>query len=479
MKICLFVPDGVGIKNYLYSSIVPKLISNGHEVILWHRLSPKVIKEVNDLHGFKLDSVSIPKYREGVWEKFYREAAALARLRYNSKIRKNRTILSNNWKHRERRWSKKFFYRLIALYVFFYGKTYDQVLKIEEKHSKFLNQSKFLDGFRKVIKDVNPDLLFCTHQRAILAIPAVKASNLEGVRSVTAVYSWDNLPKARMPIRTDQYLVWSDYMLNELSIYYPEIDLNQVKVVGTPQFEFYKEGATVSRSLFCKEFGLDENKKIICFSGDDLRTSPYDPDYLKDIASAILEIPEKNRPQILLRRCPVDFSERFKKVVKEFPEIIKVSEPLWSFEGSSKDWSLIYPKHEDVKLLVNVAAHCEAVINVGSTMAHDFSIFNKPAIYISYDQPYALGWSTEVIYQLEHFQSMEGLDPVVWLHSKGDLVKVIGDVLNHPNKVAKDRGKWFNRIMSVDLSEASSEIVQVLVGEYHEAFQKGQSEILD
>ena len=36
MKFCFLIPDGVGIRNYLYSDIIKDLTSGSNEVIIWH-----------------------------------------------------------------------------------------------------------------------------------------------------------------------------------------------------------------------------------------------------------------------------------------------------------------------------------------------------------------------------------------------------------------------------------------------------------
>ena len=51
--------------------------------------------------------------------------------------------------------------------------------------------------------------------------------------------SWDNLVKARLAIRTREYIVWSNYMRDELLRYYKEIDAANNVITGKPQFELY------------------------------------------------------------------------------------------------------------------------------------------------------------------------------------------------------------------------------------------------
>ncbi|MNE85890.1 hypothetical protein D3C80_1829360 [compost metagenome] len=76
------------------------------------------------------------------------------------------------------------------------------------------------------------------------------------------------------------------------------------------------------------------------------------------------------------------------------------------------NWGVFFPRLEDVSLLVNIAFHCSFAINVGSTIAHDFSALNKPCFYLNYDQKYSENWSVDTIYKFQHFRSMEGIDAV-------------------------------------------------------------------
>jgi hypothetical protein len=255
-------------------------------------------------------------------------------------------------------------------------------------------------------------------------------------------------------------------MKDEMKLFYPEIDQKKIKITGTPQFEFYNNKELLqSKEEFCNQFGLDASKKIICYSGDDTRTSPYDPDYLNDLASSIHQLPEEKQAQVLLRRCPVDLTGRFDSIVKEYPEIIKVADPLWNFDKNNKGkWTLVYPKFEDVTLLINTVQHCDAVINVGSTMAHDFALYQKPAIYINYDVPHAKNWSVNTIYKFQHFRSMGNLKPIFWLNSKDSIIEIVNKTFHcdENTKEIKDGQEWLNKI-SNERKNASRNIANLLI----------------
>lgn len=253
-------------------------------------------------------------------------------------------------------------------------------------------------------------------------------------------------------------------MKDEMLLFYPEIKVENISITGTPQFEFYhQKDLIVEKKTFFQKFGLDIHKRLICFSGDDTRTSPFDPSYLEDLAESIMKMPENERFQILLRRCPVDISGRFQKIIKKHSTIIKEAAPIWNFDKEGDNWQLIYPNYKDIALLVNTVYHSDVVINVGSTMAHDFAIFNKPAIYLNYNPVKSNKWNIETIYKFQHFRSMKNLNPVFWLNEKKDIIEVIKKALNSDlsSDEIKDAQRWLN-IISEYREIASQNIVNYL-----------------
>ncbi len=458
MRICFLVPDGVGLRNYLFSKLI-KSFKEGDEIILWTTLPLDVIKDVEDLHSFKVTHYKMATYKEGFKDKLLKEVITYARLKYNSGITGNPTIMLN-WTRKKYKGTKWFFYKLAALLGFFMSWNYKWIENGEKKYSKLLANTSYADIQKKQLEDIKPDVIFCTHQRSLDAAVINEVAMDIGIKTIGAIYSWDNLPKARLLVRSEYYIVWSEYMKSEFEQFYPEINKKNIVITGTPQFEFYFNNDFIEdREVFFNTWGLDPNKKVICFSGNDL-TFPCDEKYLKDLAEGIMLLPENKRPQILLRRCPVDMSGRFDKVVEEFQDLIKVSDPKWKNYNNS--WVSIAPTMEDVKLLVNVVWHCDAVINVGSTMAHDFAVYNKPAVYINYDQPDVKGWSAIINNKYQHFRSMPDNNCVVWLNSKKDIPNLVSKVLSEPDRIAESRGKWLETIAKHPLNKASFNIKDVL-----------------
>lgn len=420
-KIVLLFPDGVGIRNYLYSDVFQGVEK---DLVLFHAFDAPTALAVQEITKIE-EAFRIPKYKESVKEKFYRELICLARLKRNAKLVANTTILSN-WKTEHKTVKNKIFYKTIA----FCAKAITQckqISNLETKYQKAIRGNSFYKEITVFLNEIQPAQIFCSHQRGLQCATVFAVAKDLGIKTSTVIYSWDNLPKARMALRADQYLVWSQYMKEELKLYYPEIEAKQILVTGTPQFECYQQPEKIiPKELFYKRYELDTNKKIICFSGDDVKTSPNDPQYLEDVASELVRSGLAAEYQILLRRCPVDVSGRFEPVLAKYPQLIRQAAPLWNFKANSS-WTTIYPLPEDVSLLVSTAYYSHVVINVGSTMAFDFAMFHKPCIYINYDQENKVNsdWSVQTIYQFQHFRSMPNKECVIWWNKREEISNLL------------------------------------------------------
>jgi hypothetical protein len=341
-------------------------------------------------------------------------------------------------------------------------------------------------GLRRIIKRVNrlekstehyresydtlkrekPDLLFLTNQRQVNAIATLLAAKDLGIPTATFIFSWDNLPKATMTVETDYYIVWSELMKSQLLFYYPEIKEEQVFITGTPQFEPHTEKERIlPREVFFSEYGLDAGKKYICYSGDDVTTSPNDPQYLADTAKAIRELNAKaGNFGLIFRRSPADFSDRYDNVLKKYADVISVMNPKWKEIGHT--WNTILPSIEDLNLQMNTIAHTEMVINVGSSMVFDYVAFGKPCAYINYDVEHSVqqGYTVQSIYNFVHFRSMPSKAAVIWLNDPKKIAENIAMALSGKTDAITQALRWFETINLHPIDHASVRI--------HDAFNE-------
>lgn len=457
-KILLLFPDGVGIRNYLYSDVV-KHLDKDVRIVIWSPLPESAFEEVKILHNLNFEFKQIDLLPENLLTRLYRESATFARLVLSSKKTNNATILTN-WNYHPKSLKLKFLNKISIYLGSWASKSYDRILKLESKAQNNWSQS-IINKYKNDLEALNFSSIFIAHQRVAALMPICIAAKELNIPVISAIYSWDNLPKARLAVRADRYLVWSDYMKEEMQLYYPEIPKKNVIVTGTPQFEFYnKHHLQILKETFANKYGLDASKKWICFSGDDKLTSPNDPLYLKDVVKALKMDSRWNEVQLIFRRCPADFSDRYDSVLSKYKNIVSI-DPLW--HTTQTGWNFFFPKYEDVSLLVNLAQHCDLVINVASTMAHDFAIFDKPCLYLNYKHQENNHWSSEIVYQFQHFRTMLGLEAVGWLNAPDEIAEKINLALSHPEQVGKDRKKWLEKIVQHPLEDNSRKIAHVLL----------------
>jgi len=439
-KVGIFLPDGIGVRNYLYSGLVSQLQSQNRMVILFHCLGNDFNRFILNQIKIECEIIEIPVYKEPKLLHFIREVICWARLIYNTRKTKNKTILSNF------KLKGKIHNRIFLIFAKVFG------YLLSFNYTFLLNLEKVYEYFVKPLSAdlyelLNIDSLICLHQRSINGIPFFKTAKSLGVNCSTVIFSWDNLPKARLNIRVNTYFVWSKYMKDELVLFYPEIQSDKIIISGTPQFDFYKNSDNIiQKSLFYERYKIPQNVELICFSGDDTLTSPYDPYYLDQLLLAVKDIGMQDKIWILFRPAPSESIDRYNFVISKYNNIVPIC-PEWT---DTKNWNLKLPYFNDVKLLHNIIFHCIGVINIGSTMAIDFGINNKPAAYFNYNMLDFNKWDIKYIYKFQHFKSMNGINPVDFINDFEDLKNWIIKIykLRLSSYRSLEMEKWISTICS-------------------------------
>ena len=465
-KVLFIVPDGVGIRNYLYSNFVKELQKNNFEIQFYHKISSSAIDEIENTceYSFK-NNKELSNLKETFFLRLYRESSAYARLLYFSRVLENESI-KLFWGKKSKTIKLKLFYGLCELFGKIVATNYNWIRIFEKKYEKLIKNTGAYHNAIIDLKEFNPDFIINLHQRAPITTPVILAAQELKIKNSTVIFSWDNVPKGRLICRSETYFVWSQLMKDQLCLLYKEIKPTAVFVVGSPQFEFYKrEEFKLTKEDFFKQNNLNINKKTICFSGDDVMTSPFDQFYLADLCESLANFSAAEMPQIIFRRCPVDFSDRFDKVLEKYKDLITVINPDWKVEKESdkNSFSLVYPAYNDLKLLVNTCLHSDLVINLGSTMAHDFAVYDKPCLYLNYNPKEDKSWSVEKIYKYEHFKSMKNLDAVGWVNDKSEFYPLLKKVLENPNSISKDRTLWLEKIVEHPIELNSCKLAEKII----------------
>lgn len=446
-KIVILLPDGIGLRNFAFSKF-HEIGSEYFEIIFWNN-TPFNLEDLN------FSQLKITDSKPHIISDILKNVINQSTLRLNKKNEKDDVYDSYLFKTNPKGLKNIIKYTIVNFLVLIC--TNSLGLRLIKKGLYWLEQrTKYFKTCTSQLIDIQPDFVFCTNQRHLSAVAPLLAANKLNIPTATFIFSWDNLPKATMVVKTDYYFVWSDYMKKELLKYYPEINNKQIKITGTPQFEAHFDNVNFqSKEDFFHEYSLDVQKQYICYSGDDITTCPDDEVYLENVAKAVKELNSEGfNLGIIFRRSPVDFSDRYNEVLNKYKNCIVSINPKWTKKG--EEWNTILPLKEDNSLLVNTILHTEMVINLGSSMVFDYAVFDKPCLYINYNVKNRKlpNWSVETIYKFVHFRSMTSKNDVVWLNNENEISEKIKFILQNKNKVNGAKN-WFNLITKQPADKAS------------------------
>ncbi|MBU2952141.1 CDP-glycerol glycerophosphotransferase family protein [Tamlana agarivorans] len=456
-KVFVFFPDGVGLRNFAFTNFKTIGEQMGFDITYWNN-TVFSIKDNLDFKELKIEDHTthplLPYYSRA------RKRIELNRSRekFNDEVYPTYKF-PFNYKGVKNTFKSLFTKALIGRYNSEQG-----LLKLRQKINELERSTSKYKYCKAQLETHKPDLIFCTTQRATQSISALLAAQDLGIPTVAFVYSWDNVPKAMQVVETDYYCVWSDLMKEELLKYYPFVREDQVFVTGTPQFEpHYDEALKQTREEFFELYGLDTDKKYICYSGDDKTTSPLDQYYLEDLAHAVRSLNTKGyNLGIIYRKCPVDFTSRYDAVIKANKDIIKVLDPLWQQVGSQ--WNQVLPTPEDFNMLYNVCEHSEMVTNVCSSTVFDFVTHDKPCIYYNYEQPQLKKGIRDIgqNYKYVHFRSMPSDQAAVFCTDKKDLEGLVKQILDGKLSNVEEGKQWFQIVAGEKPCDASRAIWETI-----------------
>ena len=441
-KILVFLPDGVGLRNFVFGNFYKKAKEHNYYITYWNNTKYPINKKLG------LGEIKIKKAKNHFFSDLIKRAKKEIELKISFIKTNDKVYLSYIFKVSNNSF-KQLVKKIIVKYLILTNNSHEKsVEKLFVKIAKYERKTTYYKQSLETLEKEKPNFLLCTNQRPILAVAPMLAAKDLGIPTAVFIFSWDNLPKGMLVIEADFYFVWSEHMKNELLYYYSHIKQSQIRVTGSPQFEVHFDDINIeNKELFFSKHNLDLSKKYILFSGDDVTTSPYDHFYLEDLAKIVRE---KNtnydfKLGIIYRKCPVDFTERHLNVIKEYKDVIVCIDPLW--ENLGNGWNAVMPLKEDSSLLASTIRYSELVVNVGSSMVFDAVSHGKPCAYLNYNvsKGNTSKWNIEKIYKFIHFKPMPSRDAVLWINSKEDYKAIIDQVFEN-NIDLKPAKEWFKRV---------------------------------
>lgn len=336
---------------------------------------------------------------------------------------------------------------------------------LERWHQRIAGRDPAVEHYRQLFRRLGASIVFCTHQRPPSIVAPVLAAKSLGVPTATFIFSWDNLTtKGRIAAPFDHYFVWSRHMQDELLRYYPDVGIDQVHVLGAPQFDPYGDPALRwSREEFFRRIGARREAKLICYSGGDTSTCPEDPAHLQILLDLVRSGRLEAPVQVVLRPSPVDDAKRFAALRRAYPELL-FAPPAWS-GAEAGDWARVMPLADDVQLLANLTYHCDVNVNNASTMTLDFAIHDRPVVNVAFDvaSPAPLGMPVwDLYYQFEHYRPVLELGAARVARSPDELAAHLNAYLARPELDRENRRRLVELEILLPIGEAGRRIVKTL-----------------
>ena len=458
-KLGLVIVDGVGFRNFILSDFLNEASTSFDEITIYSGLKA----EAYDLGSFSnIKIVELEVYIENKTAWFWRKLNETAHLfKHRSFYGINDTLSFTKPKGYSKRDILNRFIRIVASYFHSESnmKTYQKYIY------KSFSKSEITQNFISKLSADKPSILFFTHQRPPYIAPLVYAANKTKIKTCSFIFSWDNLSsKGRIPAMFDSFLVWSDLMKKELLYFYPLVNKEKVKVVGTPQFEPYvMPEYQTSEDDFYTNFELDTNKKTICFSCGDLSTGRNDELAISIIAEAIKNNKIDEPVNLLVRTSPADNGSRFKKVKEKYP-FISWNYPKWVQTRADhvEPWSQRLPLRKDVKELRSILEYADISINMCSTMSLDFMIFNKPVINQVLGNKENGLFNDQRFLNYNHYKKVIESGSVYITKTKKELLTAINNTLKNPLNLEKQRAEILKLEISKPIKGTSNRIVAIL-----------------
>lgn len=453
------ITDGVGYRNFILSDFIVEAKQCFDEVIIYSCLPKTVYKNLNLNCGI----VELAVFEEKFHTWFFRKLKEIAHLQLhrsnNFGIRDN--FNSNISKAKiPRGYATRFVYKMTQSLH-----SEKWILRFYKLQQKTLSSNEITKKYIQLLKEDAITMLFFTHQRPPFIAPLLYAAEKTEIKTGTFIFSWDNLAsKSRMVGNFDYYLVWSNLMKKELLHFYTSVKENQVRVVGTPQFEPYvMDKYGYDKSHLINKFKINSNLPIILFTCNDA-SSKNDPIYLELLAEFIKSSKLIKEVTVIVRTSPAEEPIRFKNIAEKYPFLFW-NFPDWKItrEGHQEAWTQRVPSVEDLNDLKSLLNHCDFNINVLSTITLDAFIFDKPVINPVFGNNQNILFNDQKFLEYAHLEKLVESNSTIIVKNETQFLEAINKLLSLQDNKKNEREKFLNLQISEPLKGTSKRIALTLM----------------
>lgn len=457
-KLGVVITDGVGFRNFIMSDFITEAAIQFDAIFIYSGLPRAAFPALPE----NVEVKELTVFKEGRLTWFFRKGKEVAHLqKHQVNYGMKHNLVAGYPKNNSVR-------SVLVKFIYFvtrYIHSNQSILFVEKLQFLSFSKNKVIREYIDLLKKDKPSHVFFTHQRPPYLAPFLHAAIQLKIPVSSFIFSWDNLTsKGRMLGAFEYFLVWSHLMKEELITFYPNVKKENIKVVGTPQFEPYVMPEYESnKNLFFDKFQLNPNTKIICFSCADASIGANDPIVIRAVAKALRDKSIEMPIQLLVRTSPAEGSERFETVKNDFPEVIW-NHPKWILtrENHVESWSQRIPSREDIQDLRAILEYVDLSINMCSTMSLDFMLFDKPVINTVFGNLNNGLYNDQRFLDYGHLKKVISSGSVSVAKNESELIQQINEVLKNPKQNSIQRKAMVDLQISEPLLGTSKRIATAL-----------------
>jgi len=314
-------------------------------------------------------------------------------------------------------------------------------------NSKALRQAiRFLDSM--LVKDTIFNDIFDQYKPDVVYIPSITSDD-EGlvlrqaksrhIHTIGMVRSWDNITVNKGNIRVyPETLLTHSLFLKEDVVTYADMEKEKIEVVGMSHFDYYVSQSRIPREVFFKTYHGDISKKTIYFMPTGLSSPELDEKVFITLVKAIQTDSRFSDVQIMLSSHP----NTNKSLLYAENKAMIVTIPGITYPGGKLTDKEI--TKEAMELMASSIYHSDVVINYQSTSSIDAAAFDKPIINIAWNEDGSKSYLKNIFvqYNFDHYQSILQSGGVAISHRKKDLLDLIYEYLNNPEKDKEARKQF-------------------------------------
>jgi hypothetical protein len=302
-------------------------------------------------------------------------------------------------------------------------------------------------------------------------IPLMRAAARAGVPTIGAVASWDNLTnKGPLLPRLDRLIVWNDLMRDE-AVRYHGYARSEVDVAGAPHHDmlYTERNRLADRRTFFSRFGLDPEKKLVTYAGEDPIIAPDAPLYVDEIDRAIRE-GRLGRSQLLVRPHPQDDPRRWERV-RNLPGV------FFDLPGKPSDHYWMDMSRDDLRRLYETMWHSDVIVNVTSTVVLDAAFFDTPSVCIgyAYSHPRTYFNSPLRFFEMDHYRYIIGAGAIRLAHTEEELIAAISASLDDPSLNAEGRRRIVREIGQFEDGRSGERTARAIIGALRPAIENAEA----